>query len=132
MIRLSLTRQSISNERVVELALPLDRGRCLRPVGQRKIRKFPGLLGVSGALVSRKGAGRKRLELSAALRQDQVVEWDEDMRAGVDVALNEADVLGVRLRPLQPRPDNSGPVIPLDGLDAVEEFFASLSWSDSM
>jgi len=38
----------------------------------------------------------------------------------------------VLLRPLHPGPDNSGQVSPLDGLDAVEEFFASLSWSDSM
>jgi hypothetical protein len=124
--------------------------------------------------VSRRDAGCFRLELIGALRQDQLVRWDEDTRAGVDVALNEADVLGIRLepsgawcellvhvlalqesgpidpaarrilrlasparvrvllRPLQPRPDKRGLVIPLEGLDAVEDFFASLSWSDSM
>ncbi len=92
----------------------------------------------------------------------------------MDVALNEADVLGIRLepsgawcellvhvlalpesgpinpdarrilrlasparvgvllRPLQLGPDKYGLVIPLDGLGEVEDFFVSLSWSDSM
>jgi hypothetical protein len=92
----------------------------------------------------------------------------------MDVALNEADVLGIRLDqagawcdlflhvlalpetgPLDPDarrilrltmlgrvsillrrdrvdPAGYGPVIPVSGLDAVEDFFASLSWSGSM
>lgn len=92
----------------------------------------------------------------------------------MDVALNEADVLGIRLDhagawcdlflhvlalpetgPLDPDarrilrltmpgrvsillrhdrlgPDGYGPVIPVSSLDAVEDFFASLSWSGSM
>lgn len=98
----------------------------------------------------------------------------DERRAGIDVALNEADVLGVRLdqagawcdlflhvlalpeagpldrdarrilrltmpgqvrvllRPDRVEPDGYGPVIPLSGLDAVEDFFASLSWSGAM
>lgn len=92
----------------------------------------------------------------------------------MDVALNEADVLGIRLAqagawcdllmhvlalpetgPLDPDArrilrltmpgrvsillrrdrlglDGCGPVIPVSGLDAVEDFFASLSWSGAM
>lgn len=38
----------------------------------------------------------------------------------------------VLLRPLQLGPDKYGLVIPLDGLGEVEDFFVSLSWSDSM
>jgi hypothetical protein len=102
------------------------------------------------------------------------VRWDEGTRDDVDMALNEADVLGLRLEPagawcdlllhvvalpetgpagpdarrilrltspaevtvvlraMRPAPEQHGPVIPLAGLDAVEDFFASLSWSDSM
>ncbi len=114
------------------------------------------------------------VELLAALPQDEPVHWDEQTRTAVEVALNEADVLGVRLEPsgawcdlllhllalpqtgpLDPdarrilrltapaqvrvllRKDRTassgyGPVIPLPGLDAVEDFFASLSWSGSL
>jgi hypothetical protein len=106
--------------------------------------------------------------------QDEPVPWDDEARGAVGVALNEADVLGVRLEPSgawcdlllhvlalpqtgpldpdarrilrltmpaqvrillredQPAPSGYGPVIPLTGLDAVEDFFASLSWSGSM
>jgi hypothetical protein len=99
------------------------------------------------------------------------MQWDELTRQAVDVALNEADVLGLRLassgawcelllhvlalpetgppgdvrrilrltRPAQVRVllralerARLGAVIPLAGLGAVEEFFASLTWSDSM
>jgi hypothetical protein len=102
------------------------------------------------------------------------VQWDEEKRGDVEVSLNEADVLGIRLDPagawcdlllhvlalpetgpLDPdarrilrltlpaqlrvllRTDQTGsagygPVIPLADLDAVEDFFASLSWSGSM
>jgi hypothetical protein len=102
------------------------------------------------------------------------VQWDEETRGAVEVALNEADVLGIRLEqsgawcdlllhvlalpeadppdpdarrivrltsPAQVRvllrteqagPDRYGPAIPLAGLGAVEDFFASLSWSGSM
>ncbi|MBO0804448.1 MAG: hypothetical protein J2P25_15405 [Nocardiopsaceae bacterium] len=102
------------------------------------------------------------------------MQWDEETRGDVEVALNEADVLGIRLDPsgawcdlllhvlalpeagpLDPdarrilrltlpaqlrvllRADQAGTagheqVIPLADLDAVEEFFASLSWSWSM
>jgi hypothetical protein len=100
--------------------------------------------------------------------------WDEETRTAVEAALNEADVLGVRLEPSgawcdlllhvlalpqagpldpdarrilrltlparvrvllrteQTGPGRYGPAIPLAGLDAVEDFFASLSWSGSM
>lgn len=40
--------------------------------------------------------------------------------------------LRVLLRTDQAGPAGYGPVIPLAGLDAVEDFFASLSWSGSM
>lgn len=102
------------------------------------------------------------------------MQWDDETRRAAEVALNEADVLGVRLEPsgawcelflhvlalpengpLDPdarrilrlmspaqvrillRADRTassgyGPVIPLAGLDAAEDFFASLSWSGSM
>lgn len=104
---------------------------------------------------------------------DEPVQWDEETRGHLEVALNEADVLGIRLDPsgawcdlllhvlalpetgpIDPdarrilrlaapaqlrvmlRPETGtagyGPVIPLAGLDAVEDFFASLSWSGSM
>lgn len=108
------------------------------------------------------------------LRQDEPVQWGEETRGAVEVALNEADVLGVQLErsgawcdlllhvvalpevgpldrdPLrilrltspaqvrvllrreQPGPDRYGPAITLADLDAVEDFFASLSWSGSM
>lgn len=108
------------------------------------------------------------------LSHDELVEWGDQSRAGLDVALNEADVLGIRLdragawcdvflhvlalpetgpldpdarrilrltmpgrvsillRPGRVEPIGYGPVIPLSGLDAVEDFFASLSWSGSM
>lgn len=100
--------------------------------------------------------------------------WDDESRGAVDAALNEADVLGLRLGdggawcdlllhvlalpehgPLDPdarrilrltRPGQVrvllrtsptgdagyGPAIPLAGLDATEDFFASLSWAGSM
>ena len=103
-----------------------------------------------------------------------LVQWDDGIRAGIEVALNEADVLGIRLDPagawcdvlvhvlalpedgpldrdarrvlrltvpgqvsILLRTDRAGqlgygPVIPLSGLDAVEDFFASLSWSGAM
>lgn len=109
-----------------------------------------------------------------ALRQDEPVQWDEETRGAVEVALNEADVLGIRLEQsgawcdlllhvlalpeagppdLDPRrilrlispaqvrvllrrqqagPGRYGPAITLAGLDAVEDFFASLSWSGSI
>ncbi|MGH3292572.1 MAG: hypothetical protein ACRDP7_12260, partial [Trebonia sp.] len=102
------------------------------------------------------------------------VQCDGETRAGIEAALNEADVLGIRLDPagawcdvlvhVLALPENGpldrdarrilrltapgqvsillrtdragqpgyGPVIPLSGLDAVEDFFASLSWSGSM
>jgi hypothetical protein len=109
------------------------------------------------------------------------VRWDDQEREGVDAALNEADVLGVRLEssgawcdlllhvlalpeagPIDPdarrvlrltsptrvavllreervvpRENREpgigyGPVIPLAGMAAAEEFFASLTWSGSM
>jgi len=102
------------------------------------------------------------------------VQWDDETRAGIEVALNEADVLGIRLDPagawcdvlvhvlalpetgpldrdarrilrltvpgqlsILLRTDRAGqtgygPVIPLSGLDAVEDFFASLSLSGAM
>jgi len=102
------------------------------------------------------------------------VQWDDEMRESVEVALNEADVLGIRLDAsgawcdlllhVLALPENGpidsdarrilrltsptqinvllrrdqtgstgyGPVIPLASLDAVEEFFASLSRTDSM
>jgi hypothetical protein len=105
---------------------------------------------------------------------DEAVQWDSETRAGMDVALNEAGVLGIRLdragawcdlllhvlalpetgpldrdarrilrlsMPAQvsillraelAEPVGYGPVVPLSGLDAVEEFFASLSWSGEM
>jgi hypothetical protein len=107
------------------------------------------------------------------VRQDEPVNWDEGTRDDIDVALNEADVLGIRLEesgdwcelllhvlalpevgPLDPNArrivrltapgqvqvmlrrdlfgDGYGPVIPLADMDAVEEFFASLSWAGSM
>lgn len=116
-----------------------------------------------------------------AVSEDGPVQWDGQTREGVDTALNEADVLGVRLDPsgawcdlllhvlalplagptdpdarrvlrlisparvavvlreerVVPREERVsgigfGPVIPLAGLAAVEEFFASLTWSGSM
>jgi hypothetical protein len=102
------------------------------------------------------------------------VRWNTQTRTALEAALNEADVLGIRLAesggwcdvlvhvlalpeagPLDPdarrilrlflpaqvkvllredrvEPAGYGPVIPLPGLDAVEDFFASLSWSGSM
>ncbi len=114
------------------------------------------------------------VELQAALPHDEPVQWDEKTRQAMEVALNEADVLGIRLEPsgawcdlllhvlalpetgpIDPdarrilrlnrparvrillRPDRMeaagyGPVIPLPSLDAVEDFFTSLSWSGSM
>jgi hypothetical protein len=103
------------------------------------------------------------------------VQWDEETREDLGVALNEADVLGIRLDPsgawcdlllhvlalpeagpLDPdarrilrlvspaqlrvllrtdqpwSPPEHLPVIPLASLEAVEDFFASLSWSWSM
>jgi hypothetical protein len=102
------------------------------------------------------------------------VQWDDETRAGLEAALNEADVLGIRLDPagawcdvlvhvlalpesgpldsdprrvlrlampglvsILLRADRAGkagygPVIPLSGLDAVEDFFASLTWSGAM
>jgi hypothetical protein len=109
-----------------------------------------------------------------ALPHDDAVQWDDETRVGMDVALNEADVLGIRLDPagawcdlfmhvlalpetgpLDPDArrilrltmpgrvsillrrdrlgqDGYGPVIPVSGLDAVEDFFASLSWSGAI
>jgi hypothetical protein len=103
-----------------------------------------------------------------------LVRWDDETRAGIEAALNEGDVLGIRLAPagawcdvlvhvlalpeggpldsdprrvlrlavpgqvsILLRTDRAGkagygPVIPLSGLDAVEDFFASLSWSGAM
>jgi hypothetical protein len=103
-----------------------------------------------------------------------VVQWDTQTRTAVEAALNEADVLGIRLAqaddwcdvlvhvlalpetgPLDPdarrilrlfspaqvkvllredrvEPAGYGPVIALPGLEAVEDFFGSLSWSGSM
>jgi hypothetical protein len=114
------------------------------------------------------------VELRANLSHDDCVQWDEQARERVDVALNEADVLGIRLgpsgawcdlllhvlalpqtgpvdpdarrilrlaRPAQISillredrisPAGYGPAIPLNGLGAVEVFFASLTWSASM
>ncbi len=102
------------------------------------------------------------------------MDWDDESRAAVEVALNEAEVLGLRLgpggawcdlllhvpalpetgpidpdprrilrltspaevkvllRPDQTGPARYGPVIPLAGLDAVEDFFASLTWFGPM
>ncbi|GIH09269.1 hypothetical protein Rhe02_73360 [Rhizocola hellebori] len=102
------------------------------------------------------------------------MQWDNETRLAVETALNESEVLGVRLGPcggwcdlllhvlalpeagpIDPdtrrilrltsptqvkillRADRMaasgyGPVIPLGNLDAVEEFFASLSWTGSM
>ncbi|HEX5302530.1 MAG TPA: hypothetical protein VFW50_36610 [Streptosporangiaceae bacterium] len=102
------------------------------------------------------------------------MQWDEETRGAVEVALNEADVLGIRLEQsgawcdlllhvlalpeagppdLDPRrilrlispaqvrvllrrqqagPSRYGPAITLAGLDAVEDFFASLNWSGSI
>lgn len=102
------------------------------------------------------------------------MDLDDATRAAVDVALNEAEVLGLRmdtsdaccdlllhvcalpdtgpldrdprrlLRLTSPsqvdvvlRPDRVGlsgygPAVPLDGLDQVEAFFGSLSWTGSM
>lgn len=113
------------------------------------------------------------VELRAGLPHDESVRWDEQTRAAVEMALNEADVLGIRLErsgawcdlllhvlalpqagPPDPdarrilrlampaqvtvllredrvEPAGYGPAIALGGLDAVEGFFASLSWSDS-
>lgn len=114
------------------------------------------------------------MDLCAGLPHDKQVQWDEQTRGDLEVALNEADVLGVRLEPdgawcdlllhvlalpeicpLDPdarrilrltlptqvqillRTDQTGaagygPAIPLASLDAVEEFFDSLSWSGDM
>lgn len=40
--------------------------------------------------------------------------------------------VSILLRPDRLGPDGYGPVIPLGGLDAVEDFFVSLTWSGSM
>lgn len=98
--------------------------------------------------------------------------WDDALRARIDDALNEADVLGLRptpdgvdvllhvlalpadgpldpdrrrilrlhrpsaidlvLRTDSPGGTSGGPAIPLADLDAVEAFFAALSWGGSM
>ncbi len=100
------------------------------------------------------------------------MQWDDETRIGVDIALNESEVLGLRLEPsggwcdlllhVLALPENGpidpdarrilrlttpsqvkillraermaghGDVIPLDGLDAVEEFFASIRWSGAI
>jgi hypothetical protein len=109
----------------------------------------------------------------ARLVQDGPVNWDDAIHDALDVALNEAEVLGLRLEPsrrwcdllvhvlalpetgpIDPdarrilrltsptrvrvllRTDmgrsNYGPAIPFESLGAVEDFFASLSWSGAM
>lgn len=123
---------------------------------------------------SRRDARGIYVDRQTALPHDGLVHWDDETRAGMDLALNEADVLSIRLDqagawcdlflhvlalpetgPLDPDArrivrltmpgrvsillrrdrlgqDGYGPVIPVSGLDAVEDFFASLSWSGSM
>jgi hypothetical protein len=54
---------------------------------------------VAGCAPAAGGRLRFPVELHAALPHDEPVQWDEKTRQAMEVALNEADVLGIRLEP---------------------------------